>query len=99
LLYAIDAEGSLLWVALCLQLHTFSSKSKPHLLNFDGPAVVIVGAHDPMFNPKGTVTAAREGLSSLGEAISLPDEGHIFGPDGVEFLRGAATELFERPAG
>jgi len=66
------------------------------LADFDGPAVVIVGAHDPMFNPEGTVTAAREGLSGLREAISLPGEGHIFGPDGVEFLRGAAAELFEQ---
>jgi hypothetical protein len=31
--------------------------------------------------------------------LALPDEGHIFGPDGVEFLRQAVVELFERPAG
>jgi hypothetical protein len=64
---------------------------------FRGPAVVIVGAHDPMFDSEAILAAARKGLSGLREAISLPGEGHIFGTAGVEFLRSAATDLFELP--
>ena len=58
-----------------------------------------MGAHDPMCDSEATVAAAREGLSGLPEAISLPDEGHIFGRAGDEFVRDAAPKLFAHLAG